>query len=56
MFICLRATYKSYTIDFFSNGRLSTDAVDNSSFCLMPVAGFLSRDVSARVRTEERPG
>lgn len=37
------AIYKSYTIDFFSNDRLSIDEVGNiSSFRLMFVAGFLS--------------
>lgn len=43
MFVCLRATYISYTIDFFSNDRLSTDKAGNIiSLCLVVVAGFLS--------------
>lgn len=43
MFACLRATYMSCTIDFFSSDSLSTDKVGNIiSLCLLVVAGLLS--------------
>lgn len=38
-FVRLRPTYISYTIDFFSNDRLSTDKMGNIiSLCLVAVA------------------